>query len=123
MVARSRIGVQWVVIFKSGCTSVSRRGRRANRRFTSTPSNKFFRIPCWKPPLPPGEGWGEGDRKMAHKLPLILTFSRREKGPFVLCREQNIRKNLSDAVLAGFKSVFIVYPIGCGACAVRTIEF
>ena len=43
-------------------------------------------------------GRGEGDREISHKLPLILSFSRREKGPFVLCREQNMRENLFDGV-------------------------
>jgi len=29
-------------------------------------------------PLPPGEGWGEGENSC--KIPLILSFSRKEKG-------------------------------------------
>jgi len=34
-----------------------------------------------KPPLPLGEGWGEGKRvSLLLKTPLILTFSQREKG-------------------------------------------
>src|SRR3989344_2855172 len=47
-------------------------------------------------------GRGEGDREISHKLPLILSFSRREKGRFVLCREQNMRKKLFDGVLGAY---------------------
>jgi hypothetical protein len=42
-------------------------------------------LPCI-PPLPPGEGWGEGRKsgKLPDYYPLILAFSRREKG-FSFC--------------------------------------
>jgi hypothetical protein len=34
-----------------------------------------------QPPLPPGEGWGEGiNSSLPDIYPLILAFSRREKG-------------------------------------------
>ena len=42
---------------------------------------------------------------MAHKLPLILSFSRWEKERFVLGRKQDMRKNLSDEVLVRMRGV------------------
>ncbi len=64
----------------------------------------FSRCLFRSPPLPPGEGGGEGDHKVAYKLPLILSFSRREKEHFVLGRKQGMRKNLSDGLLAEYRA-------------------
>ena len=54
--------------------------------YTSSPADKFFRIFSGGLPLPQGEGWGEGIMQFPIDYPLILPFSRREKGLLVLLR-------------------------------------
>jgi hypothetical protein len=57
--------------------------KTVSKLYTSQPDMKYvFALLSHLPPLPPGEGWGEGIKssQLPVLYPLILSFSRREKG-------------------------------------------
>ena len=55
---------------------------------------------CGLRPQVHGQGRCEGGHKISHKHPLILSFSRKEKGPLVLHREWDYVDGYLDDPLA-----------------------